>query len=1079
MRLPALSTCVAVAALVAASASNALAQSGDSSCVDLTADELTAKGEAFQQLASQGGCAVVPQAASVGIDCDTDLSSSDAAQGFSPGISGTLNDICPESCGACAPPAGSPGGDSAESDGADTAPTFISNATRLLHPTNSAGDAFGAATVITADHALVGSRCIEADCLIDTAWLYERQVDGTFGVATPLTQPDPQPDDRYGDVIALDGDSALVAKYNYDADNATTDSGAVVVFDRDPTTGEWSLTTTLAPDDLGPYAYFGLGMALRDGTAVIGAYNTPCPGVETDAAYLANMTFGDLEGVPEGQRCGRAYVYERDTATGEWALLQTLVASDASTDDRLGFGQTVENGTIVVAAPGYSSERGALYVFEKQADNGGEYVETAKILHSGGDQFHKFGEGSVALSGDTLAVGSSYGCCGDFHGWGREGEIVVLVRRGDAWVEQATLRAHDGHENNFFGYLTLLDGDVIVVLVRRGDAWVEQATLRAHDGHENNFFGYLTLLDGDVIATGVPGANREGGFAGSAHVFHRVCGEWSEVAVLTDPELAGGETFGSAIGLPGRDALVGADNDEVDAEGQGAAYLFAGLSAPANLCAECEQSYADLEAQFLARQSEMAAGNVDDPLEVSEAQRIVHGDGSADDAFGHGVAASDDGNTILVGAFGTNLFQGAAYVFERQDDSTFEEVAKLMASDGKAGDSFAGYVALDGDIAVISTHRQDAGPNASLVNTGAAYVFERTDAGEWVETAKIQPPGLEPFALMSGSGGIAVQGDTAVIGAYNQPCEGVPFNQTAHEISYDYYSEYNPDLEALDLACGIAYVYVRQEDGGGWAQEAVLRPADATGGDFFGHNTAIDGDLALVAAEGNQDGRGAVYVFARESLENGTVQWREEAKLTHSYGNEGSGFASWVALDISGDTAVVGSASEGLAHIYQRIDGAWYEQATFSPIGGVAANETFGTSAVISDNLVVIGSVKNIWEDDATGTAYAFRRNCGEWNLVATLSPPPSEPLGDEFGRAVDLSNGTVVVSAVYHATAKDGTDAPGHGAADVFDLPADVMAEDACATDCPTAVDAAPHTVEACEQRVANLQCVVDALAA
>ena len=241
-----------------------------------------------------------------------------------------------------------------------------------------------------------------------------------------------------------------------------------------------------------------------------------------------------------------------------------------------------------------------------------------------------------------------------------------------------------------------------------------------------------------------------------------------------------------------------------------------------------------------------------------------------------------------------------------------------------------------------------------------------------VKTAKLQPEGIEPYAFFAG-GGVAVIDETAVIGGWNQPCEGVQFDQEVHDMFYDDYADWahdynDPDRKALGLGCGLAFVYVR-DDGGNWMEEAVLTTNEPVVGDQLGSRTAINGDTAIVAAQGNQGDRGAAHVFVCEYLPNGAAQWRQQAKLVHSYGNAGNKFAGWEALTISGDTAVVGSANEGLAHIYQRADVVWFEQATLSPVGGAAANETFGTSASIIDNVAVIGSVNELRAPIPTGAS--------------------------------------------------------------------------------------------------------------
>ena len=101
-----------------------------------------------------------------------------------------------------------------------------------------------------------------------------------------------------------------------------------------------------------------------------------------------------------------------------------------------------------------------------------------------------------------------------------------------------------------------------------------------------------------------------------------------------------------------------------------------------------------------------------------EVAKLTASDAAADDYFGYSVAI--DGDTIVVGAYndddaGTN--SGSAYVFRTTDDgATYDEVAKLTAADAAAGDQFGSYVAITGDTVVI-------------IGGGAAYVFE--DESSW------------------------------------------------------------------------------------------------------------------------------------------------------------------------------------------------------------------------------------------------------------------------------------------------------------------------------------------------------------
>ena len=85
--------------------------------------------------------------------------------------------------------------------------------------------------------------------------------------------------------------------------------------------------------------------------------------------------------------------------------------------------------------------------------------------------------------------------------------------------------------------------------------------------------------------------------------------------------------------------------------------------------------------------------------------------------------------------------------------------AKLLASDGAAGDRFGSSVAISGDTVVIGARGDD--DNGSM--SGSAYVY-RFNGTSWVETQKLLASDGADFEAFGG--GVAVAGDTAVIGAY-------------------------------------------------------------------------------------------------------------------------------------------------------------------------------------------------------------------------------------------------------------------------------------------------------------------------
>ena len=106
--------------------------------------------------------------------------------------------------------------------------------------------------------------------------------------------------------------------------------------------------------------------------------------------------------------------------------------------------------------------------------------------------------------------------------------------------------------------------------------------------------------------------------------------------------------------------------------------------------------------------------------------KLTADDAAADDDFGRSVAI--DGDTVVIGARYDDdggSWSGAAYVFRTTDGgATYDEVAKLTASDAAEGDRFGWSVAIDGGTIVVGTYDDDAG-----LTSGSAYVFLTTDGG--------------------------------------------------------------------------------------------------------------------------------------------------------------------------------------------------------------------------------------------------------------------------------------------------------------------------------------------------------------
>ena len=116
-------------------------------------------------------------------------------------------------------------------------------------------------------------------------------------------------------------------------------------------------------------------------------------------------------------------------------------------------------------------------------------------------------------------------------------------------------------------------------------------------------------------------------------------------------------------------------------------------------------------------------------------QKIIASDtaSQAGANFGSAVALSGDGNYIVVGSsLAGSADDGAVYVYY-SNNGTWEEQAKLVASNAVAGDWFGCAVDItkNGDRIIIGAQHANALPY-NQDNSGAAYIFQRTGTS-WTE----------------------------------------------------------------------------------------------------------------------------------------------------------------------------------------------------------------------------------------------------------------------------------------------------------------------------------------------------------
>lgn len=376
--------------------------------------------------------------------------------------------------------------------------------------------------------------------------------------------------------------------------------------------------------------------------------------------------------------------------------VQALKGLNTRTLDFFGKSCDLEGDRLAVGAFAATSGRpGAVHVFEFQGDR---WVQTARLVHAdagGGDELGN----SVGISGDYVLAGAEYhdGPAGSNSG------AAYLWKRGldGKWTEVQKLLPHDSEAQDNFGEYVAIEGAVAVIGERFDEAagnntgaayvfergadgvWTETAKLVGSNAARNDLSADTLAIEGGRILMSSYRSDASGGHSGSAYLFEKVAGVWTEIAHLVADDGAGELSRGVAI--HGDRVVLGARLASTKGEASGAGYVF-------------------------------------EPVNGAWIQtaKLVPASARALDWIGEAVAVQGD-RIVLSGhhhdQVGSN--SGAAFVFERKDGQ-WVETKKLVSSTSSPNDEFSFALSMSGK-GLAATSPFDGG------NVGAAYVFTFDD----------------------------------------------------------------------------------------------------------------------------------------------------------------------------------------------------------------------------------------------------------------------------------------------------------------------------------------------------------------
>jgi hypothetical protein len=356
-------------------------------------------------------------------------------------------------------------------------------------------------------------------------------------------------------------------------------------------------------------ASFGISVALGDSMAVVGASGEAGCGPNSGAVYVyrrePGTVFDDWRGVARltprtcrpntffGERVvlsGRrllvsaassetfgaagtnaAYMFER-APDGTWRQTARFTAPSDRPEGSFASDIDLDGDRAVVSTSGDPDDdrNGAVYVYDYDPAQA-TWRRTARVTTDRGPEAGVLGR-AVALDGDRLAVAASTYFEGD------PGAVYLFEHDGSQWRETARLDGIDAFfiELDLDGSTLLVgedraggdgSGRATVFTAREDRDWAEAATLRPSQPYESGSFGTAVSLNGRwALVTGYgEQLGKDFNIDRVVYVFRRRKRTWTERTILD----IGQVDFGAALDQHGSTALI----SSVPEEAPGSVYV--------------------------------------------------------------------------------------------------------------------------------------------------------------------------------------------------------------------------------------------------------------------------------------------------------------------------------------------------------------------------------------------------------------------------------------------------------------------------------------------------------------------------
>ncbi|RME40089.1 MAG: hypothetical protein D6788_04125, partial [Planctomycetota bacterium] len=339
--------------------------------------------------------------------------------------------------------------------------------------TDQTGARFGKSVSVSGGIAVVGAPGDdERGFAAGAAYIY-RQMGTDWELEQKLTASDAMEETAFGTAVATTGELVVVGAPRDGANGFA--SGSVYVFRWDGSS--WLEEQKLVPADGAPNEQFGRSVAASGDVIVVGAFADDDNGVFAGSAYVFRWNgtswrqeqkllasdgdngdwfgwsvavSGDALAVgaafksDESLNAGAVYVFQWKVAA--WVQVQKLFLLDAQDNDRFGWSVAMMGDVLLVGRPtdpAFSTVPGAVHVL---LGNGSLWMEEQMLVPSDGEPGDTFGW-SVAIDTNVVVAGSPRHRADDLD----SGAAYAFHWDGSSWTQEEKLLAWDRNASDFFG----------------------------------------------------------------------------------------------------------------------------------------------------------------------------------------------------------------------------------------------------------------------------------------------------------------------------------------------------------------------------------------------------------------------------------------------------------------------------------------------------------------------------------------------------------------------------------------------------------------------------------------------------